>query len=227
MTSERSSSRAASVSQPSEWETAYLRFETPEQEIRKFQSRLKSLGAASWPKTAQIVELCCGRGSGLHALQSFGFTHIEGIDASPVFVERYDGPGRVLCADCRALPFGDESRDILIVQGGLHHLQELPGDLDRTMAEALRVLRRGGRFVLVEPWLTPFLRIVHLVCRIRLARAISPKVDALATMIEHERVTYDRWLDQPEIIRDLLGRSLKIEREAIAWGKLSLVARKP
>jgi hypothetical protein len=40
-------------------------------------------------------------------------------------------------------------------------------------------------------------------------------------------VTYERWLDQPEIIRDLLGRSLKIEREAIAWGKLSLVARKP
>ena len=51
------------------WEAAYLAFETPEQEINKFVGRLMKLGAQHWPRDAQIVELFCGRGNGLQALQ--------------------------------------------------------------------------------------------------------------------------------------------------------------
>ena len=51
------------------WEAAYLRFETPEQEIQKFLKRLRKLGAGEWPSGAKIVELFCGRGNGLHALE--------------------------------------------------------------------------------------------------------------------------------------------------------------
>ena len=32
------------------WEQAYLRFETPDEEIRKFMRRLKTLGAAGWSR---------------------------------------------------------------------------------------------------------------------------------------------------------------------------------
>ena len=42
---------------PNAWEAAYLRFETPEEERRKFLRRLRKLGAESWPKDAQVVEL--------------------------------------------------------------------------------------------------------------------------------------------------------------------------
>ena len=49
------------------WEAAYLRFETPRQEARKFVSRLRALGAAEWRKDAAIVDLFCGRGGGLRA----------------------------------------------------------------------------------------------------------------------------------------------------------------
>jgi ubiquinone/menaquinone biosynthesis C-methylase UbiE len=64
-----------------------------------------------------------------------------------------------------------------VVQGGLHHLPELPRDLDKTLLEIKRVLRPQGRFVIVEPWHTPFLRIVHAFCNFSLARScpsISP-----------------------------------------------------
>ena len=41
------------------WEAAYLRFETPEEEIAKFTRRLLQLGARQWPRDAAVVELFC------------------------------------------------------------------------------------------------------------------------------------------------------------------------
>jgi len=76
----------------------------------------------------------------------------------------------------------------------LHHLPALPEDLEKTFSEMQRVLRKGGRVVFVEPWLTPFLRFVHAVSENRLARRLSNKMDALAAMIQFERRTYEQWL---------------------------------
>jgi hypothetical protein len=42
-------------------------------------------------------------------------------------------------------------RNILIVQGGLHHLPMLPDGLDRVLAEGVRVLRENGLLLLIEP----------------------------------------------------------------------------
>jgi ubiquinone/menaquinone biosynthesis C-methylase UbiE len=212
--------------QPSTWEAAYLRFETPDEEIRKFRGRLLRLGAKAWPRDSQIVELFCGRGGGLRALDSLGFATVEGIDLSPCLAALYDGPGTVIVGDCRRLPYPDFSKDVLIVQGGLHHLPRLPQDLDSTLAEASRVLRPGGRFVTVEPWLTPFLRVVHKVSEQRLARAMSAKIDAFAVMTENEKETYDRWLASPEMILDRFRAYFDIERQNVAWGKLALVGRR-
>src|SRR6266849_7792838 len=148
---------------PDPWEAAYLRFETPKQEIQKFVSRLRKLGAAQWPRNTEIVELFCGRGNGLTALERLGFTHVEGVDLSPRLIAKYRGSAKCFVADCRQLPFADRSKDVLIVQGGLHHLPALPEDLERSFSEMQRVLRKEGRVVFVEPWLTPFLKFVHAV----------------------------------------------------------------
>src|SRR3954467_5983051 len=183
---------------PDAWEAAYLRFETREQEIRKFARRLQWFGARDWPRDSRIVELFCGRGNGLQALRNLGFAQVEGIDLSPALAAQYKGPGTILVGDCRQLPFESGTKDILIVQGGLHHLPKLPSDLEAALEEARRVLAPGGLFCAVEPWLTPFLAFVHHVCANRIARRLSSKVNALATMIEHERETYEQWLNQPQ-----------------------------
>ena len=208
------------------WEEAYARFETPQEEIRKFTKRLTSIGIARWPRDARIVELFCGRGNGLYALQNLGFTRLEGVDLSASLLAQYTGPARLYLWDCRHLYFGDRSKDIVIVQGGLHHLQTLPKDLDQTLSEVNRVLSHDGLFVVVEPWLTPFLRFVHAVCRNRIARGLSPKIEALATMIRHEQETYDQWLGQAPAILSLLDKYFRAEQRSIAWGKLSFVGRK-
>ena len=73
----------SSPTSPEPWERAYQQFETPEQERTKFRRRLRTLGAIDWPPEAKIVELFCGRGNGLHALESLGFRSLEGVDISP------------------------------------------------------------------------------------------------------------------------------------------------
>ena len=205
------------------WEAAYLRFETPQQEVRKFRRRLTKLGASEWSREAAVVELFCGRGSGLEALAQLGFRHLEGVDLSPRLVAQYSGLARCYVADCRHLPFADHSKDLVIVQGGLHHLTTLPDDLDQVLSEARRVLRQNGRFIAVEPWLTLFLRVVHASCNQALCRKISSKLDALAVMIQYERQTYERWLETPDLVMALFSKHFDARHVSIGWGKLSFV----
>jgi SAM-dependent methyltransferase len=211
--------------EPSEWERAYLRFETPEQEIAKFIRRLLTLGARSWPSDSLIVEIFCGRGNGMRALHDLGFLRTVGIDLSLALASRYSGPGGVVVADCLRIPLARASADVVIVQGGLHHLQALPADLDGVLAEVRRILRPSGTFVVVEPWLTPFLRFVHAVSERAVVRKLSDRVDAFATMTEHERETYERWLNQPDLVLRSLHRDFRPLKELVGWGKLRAAYR--
>jgi SAM-dependent methyltransferase len=208
------------------WERAYLRFQSPAQEIRKFVRRLRQLGARSWPRDAAVLELFCGRGNGLRALERMGFTNLTGVDLSPTLATRYQGPARVLVHDCRQLPFPADSYDVAIVHGGLHHLPVLPDDLARTLHEVRRVLRPGGRFVVVEPWRTPFLDFFHLITRQRVARRLWPKLDAYETMQEHEAATFNRWISAPAVILGLLRSTFVPVVCRTGWGKLHFVGSK-
>ncbi len=213
-----------SLATASAWEAAYLRFETPAHERRKFIHRLDWLGAPSWQRSSDIVELFCGRGNGLRALSDLGFTRLTGVDLSPRLLALCPPSFARLQADCRALPLASSSRDIAIVQGGLHHLDSLPGDLDQVLLEARRVLRPNGLLALVEPWSTPFLRLAHAGCRSPM-RHLWSKLDAMADMIHHERRTYEQWLASPTPILQSLDQHFTCRKRAIAWGKLMYVGQ--
>lgn len=210
-----------------EWEAAYLRFETGDEERAKFLGRLRGFGAQHWPHDSRIVELCCGRGSGLAAWRELGFPHLEGVDLSVSLLAKCPDAARLYVGDCRQLKLPDASRDIVAVQGGLHHLARLPEDVRATAAEAWRVLRPGGKFLVVEPWTTPFLRCTHALCAQPAARRLSPRLAALAAMIEREAVTYHAWLAQPEAIWAALTAGFITARKRIAWGKLHWLGLKP
>ncbi|MDQ3748683.1 MAG: class I SAM-dependent methyltransferase [Acidobacteriota bacterium] len=208
------------------WEDAYTRFETPEEEIKKFVGRLNKLGQKEWQRDAQIVDIFSGRCNGIRALEKLGFTNLEGIDISPNLLSKYRGEAKLYTADCRQLPFEDSSRDIIIVQGGLHHLPKLPEDLEQTLAEIKRVLRPTGRFVMVEPWETPFLRLIHFLSERKLIRAISNKFDAFDTMTRYEAKTYFQWINASSEVLGLLDKyfiSIYFEK---GMGKLFYIGSK-
>jgi len=205
------------------WEAAYIRFQTPDEEERKFIRRLVAAGAPGWDRDAVILDLFCGRGGGARALRRLGFRHVVGLDLSPRLLRARTDRSDCMVADCRVLPIATQSADIVVVQGGLHHLSTIPKDLSTVLTEVARALRPGGIFVAVEPWSTPFLAFVHAVCRIQIARRAVPKLDALSTMIEHERRTYEAWLRNGVTILRELDRRFDRRQLRRRLGKLHYV----
>ena len=208
------------------WEEAYTRFETPEEEIAKFRKRLIGLGVRAWRRDARIADLFCGSGRNLVCLDQLGFTDLRGVDLSPHLLMQYQGPASLFVGDATALKFEDESLDAVIVQGGLHHLPRVPEDLEQCLGEMQRVLVPRGRVVIVEPWLTPFLRLVHYGCGTALLTALWPKLDALRVMIEEERDTYLGWLSKPKEIQSLFLEYFEAETLVCEWGKISFIGKK-
>jgi hypothetical protein len=58
-----------------------------------------------------------------------------------------------------------------------------------------------------------------------LARRLSNKLDALATMIQFERRTYEQWLTQPELIRKIARMHFAPVHESFEWGKWNFVGQ--
>ena len=53
------------MTDPTAWEQAYQRFETPAEERAKFVRRLRRLGVHHWDRASRVIEVCSGRGNGL------------------------------------------------------------------------------------------------------------------------------------------------------------------
>jgi len=212
------------VTEVSAWERAYQRFETPEQERRKFIRRLRSLGVHEWNRQASVLEVCSGRGNGLVAWQQLGFQNVRGVDLSRGLVEVSALRQRCLLGDARQLPIRTASQDIAIVQGGLHHLLHLD-DVRAALGEMRRVLKPDGRVIVIEPWRTPFLRLVHFVSEQPLARRMSNTLDAFATMTDEERPTYEAWLARAEPILQAVTAEFEPIVLRRGWGKLMFLGR--
>lgn len=203
-----------------EWEAAYQSFETAETEIGKFSARLKRLGIGPGDGRLRVVELFAGKANGLEALARLGFTHSFAVDRSVGLLSSSPLRHRASTGDARELPLLSGSVDIVVVQGGLHHLDNLPDDLEKTLREIVRVLRPDGRVYIVEPALTPFLVLVHAICRVRAARLLSRRVEALARMIELETPHYERWLAAVDDTAERIRTHFVVTQMEKRWGKL-------
>jgi SAM-dependent methyltransferase len=93
----------------------------------------------------RLLEVGCGRGHLTRRLQEQGLDAV-GIDANPHAVEHGVAP-HLLVMQAEALDFPDASFDLLCSFHAIEHV----GPLDRALAEMARVIRPGGRLLLVYP----------------------------------------------------------------------------
>ena len=125
--------------------------------IARINLGLKLLdGAASQARIPRILEVGFGSGLLLPTLAR-GADLVDGIDATSEPSEVRAALGRMgienlgylVKGDARRMPFPDDSYDLVVAFSILEHL---PGEaLGQAIAEAARVLKRGGRFLVGCP----------------------------------------------------------------------------
>lgn len=92
----------------------------------------------------RLLDVGGGTGNYARALRDEGWEPLV-VDRSPAMLARAAAKGlETLEGDAQALPLPDESFDAVTMISMLHHVE----DRARALAEARRVLRRGGRLVL-------------------------------------------------------------------------------
>lgn len=95
-----------------------------------------------------VLDIPCGTGTYSTFFPASDYT---GIDVTEKYIERSKirFPGkRFLVMDALNLEFEDETFDNVLICGFLHHLED--DQVTRAMQEARRVLKPGGRCVLIE-----------------------------------------------------------------------------
>jgi ubiquinone/menaquinone biosynthesis C-methylase UbiE len=98
----------------------------------------------------RILEIGCGSGVNLLSLQRHA--DVTGVEIEPIYLRvaaifaRVEGLPLppLLCARAERLPFADDSFDVALFPGSIYYME-----IEQALAEASRVLRPGGRLIVL------------------------------------------------------------------------------
>jgi len=114
--------------------------------LKAIYSEWYSLLAAALPSgEGNVLELGSGAG--------FCSEFIPSLITSEVF----PCPGAQMVIDAAALPFEADSLRAIVMTNVLHHLPEVC----QFFGEASRCLSKGGKILMIEPWVTPWSRLIY------------------------------------------------------------------
>jgi len=117
-------------------------------------------------KTDKVLDFGCGPGGFLCSIAPY-CGEITGVDIVENFVDlckkSIENEGltnaRAIVIKPNKLPFENNSLDAVMMIDAIHHLE----DIDSTMPDIFRVLKPGGRLLILEPnKLNPLIYLVHL-----------------------------------------------------------------
>lgn len=101
------------------------------------------------PPNAAILDVGTSTGTNLRLLKDMGFTNFLGLDRSPEAIHwcKEKGLGTVRQGDVCAIPFPDESFDLILATDIIEHVDD---DI-KALKELQRVLKKSGHIVITVP----------------------------------------------------------------------------
>lgn len=122
--------------------------------------RRYAVGAAAPAPGQAILDICTGTGDmAIRLARTYPESSVTGLDYSSQMLEaarqnaaRAGGSRQpdFVEADCRKIPFADDSFEVVTAGFGFRNLSADPAIQAGSLKEILRVLKKGGRFVILE-----------------------------------------------------------------------------
>lgn len=97
-------------------------------------------------RAGRCLEVGCGEGANLRHIPGGERHGVDRSRAKVAFAVRNVAGLRAVVADAEFLPYAAESFDVVLLHDLLHHV----GSRERALSEAWRVLRPGGKLVVLE-----------------------------------------------------------------------------
>jgi ubiquinone/menaquinone biosynthesis C-methylase UbiE len=139
------------------WHEAYRNAQLVARRASSHERKLRRLGALDLPRSARILDLCCGTGEALQILHDAGFRDLSGSDISIDEGLREKPWAKLTAADACALPYDAGTFDAVICMHSLHHLGGVVR-IGKTLEECIRVLAPTGRLMVLDHYDSPQLR---------------------------------------------------------------------
>jgi ubiquinone/menaquinone biosynthesis C-methylase UbiE len=114
--------------------------------VRDYQTTILNKSALPKNKKAVVLDLGCGRGDNSIEL-ALRYSKVIGVDLEGNFeVPKSIKNLKLIKANAEKLPFKRNTFDIIFAKDTLHHIH----NLGLTLSEVKRVLKPGGRLIVVE-----------------------------------------------------------------------------
>lgn len=162
-----------------------------------------------------VLDVACGTGDLSRAFADAGAGRVVGLDFTPAMLEiarTKRGGIEYVEGDAMALPFGDASFDVVSIAFGIRNVAEP----SRALGEFRRVLRPGGRVVVLEfsrPGFAPIAWLNDLYCSVVMPRT--------ATMIAGDRSGAYYYL--PKSVNAFMSRGeMTSALEAAGFGEVAV-----
>lgn len=167
--------------------------------------------AEAFPDLAgiRLLEVGCGRGHLLRVMQNAG-AKATGVDLNPQAIAQGEAQDMAV-SSATNLPFPDAHFDGLV---SVHTIEHVP-DLDTALAEMVRVVRPGGRLLLIYPaepiqgiWAVPTAVILHrnpfkarqVHCQKLTPKRLRMRLAGLPVTVHEERFSWRGWPQYTSVV---------------------------